>query len=98
MEAGRKPGLFVIQEEETEKPIMAMAITKTNLFRPVTRISATTRAGMTDLAVRSILEEEANRREAKTALLRKARLEQEAQIASRLLHVTPSRKIKAVRV
>lgn len=61
---------------------MAVAITKDNLFRQVARMSATTKAGMTDLAVRSILDAETSLRDAKTARLRSARLEREAQIAA----------------
>jgi hypothetical protein len=57
---------------------MSRVITQDNLFRPV-RSKAETKAEITDQTARSIVGAEAERRDAKTARLRKARLASEAQ-------------------
>ncbi|WP_028032350.1 hypothetical protein [Chelativorans sp. J32] len=56
-------------------------VTKDNLFRKK-GTSAENKAATTDKAFREIIEAEARSREAKTARLRNARLEHEAQQAS----------------
>ena len=56
---------------------MSRVITQDNLFRPV-RSKAETKAEITDQTARSIVGAEAERRDAKTARLRKARLASEA--------------------
>jgi hypothetical protein len=55
---------------------MSSHITEHNLFRPVR--SKSTKADITDHTARTILEAEAERRDAKTARLRAARLAKEA--------------------
>lgn len=52
-------------------------VTQQNLFRPA-RSKAESKADTTNNAARAIIDDEAARREAKTAKLRQARLEQEA--------------------
>lgn len=61
---------------------MAKSITRNNLFQQMIRTPATAKAVMTDDAVRKIVEVETADRDAKTARLRKARLEFEAREAS----------------
>ncbi|MCO5159919.1 MAG: hypothetical protein M9939_02195 [Mesorhizobium sp.] len=56
-------------------------VTQHNLFRPA-RSKAESKAQTTDNAARAIIDDEAARREAKTAKLRQARLEQEARAAA----------------
>jgi hypothetical protein len=53
-------------------------VTERNLFRPKPS-KAATKADITDHAARAIISVEIERREAKTARLRQARLESEAQ-------------------
>ncbi|WEX07855.1 hypothetical protein [Chelativorans sp. AA-79] len=60
---------------------MSDVITQHNLFRP-TRSKAETKADITDNTARAIIDAEAASREAKTARLRKARLEQEERAAA----------------
>ena len=71
---------------------MNQTLTEHNLFKPKTS-KAETKADVTDTAARAIIGEEAKRREAKTAKLRQARLDQEAQLAA----VTEPQKPRAVR-
>lgn len=59
---------------------MSRAVAKQNLFKP-NQSKAETRADITDHAARTIIGDEAARREAKTAKLRQARLENEAKLA-----------------
>ncbi|MCR5858904.1 hypothetical protein [Mesorhizobium sp. J428] len=56
-------------------------VTQQNLFRPA-RSKAESKADTTNNAARAILDDEAARREAKTAKLRQARLESEARSAA----------------
>ncbi len=56
-------------------------VTQQNLFRPA-RSKAESKADTTNNAARAILDDEAARREAKTAKLRQARLESEARAAA----------------
>lgn len=56
-------------------------ITRHDLFRPKPS-KAETKADITDHAARAIIDAEAERREAKTARLRQARLEAEARLAA----------------
>jgi len=56
---------------------MASTVTTGNVFRPKPS-KAETKADITDHAARAIITDEAERREAKTAKLRQARLEREA--------------------
>jgi hypothetical protein len=60
---------------------MSAIITKDNLFRPA-RSKAETKADITDSAARAIIDAEAEKREAKTERLRKARLKMEAEQAA----------------
>lgn len=60
---------------------MSRDIDEQRLFKP--KLSqAETKAGITDHAARAITDEQASRREAKTARLRQARLESEAKLAT----------------
>lgn len=60
---------------------MSDIITEHNLFKPRPS-KAETKADITDRAARTIVGDEAARREAKTARLRQARLENEAKLAT----------------
>lgn len=60
---------------------MSRSITKDTLFTPKAS-KAETKADITNHAVRTIIRDEAARREAKTAKLRQARLENEAKQAA----------------
>lgn len=60
---------------------MARAISEHGVFKPKAP-RAETRADITDHAARAIIRDEASRREAKTARLRQARLENEAKLAA----------------
>lgn len=60
---------------------MSEEITKHNLFRAA-RPKAETRADVTDRAARAIIDAETERREAKSARLKQARLEHEAEVAA----------------
>lgn len=53
-------------------------VTQHNLFRPA-KSKADTKADLTDQTARAIVDAEVDRREAKTARLRQARLEMEAK-------------------
>jgi len=59
---------------------MSDILTEHNLFKP-RQSKAETKADITDRAARTIVGDEAARREAKTARLRQARLEIEAKLA-----------------
>ncbi|SON57334.1 hypothetical protein HDIA_3793 [Hartmannibacter diazotrophicus] len=59
---------------------MNKSITKDNLFPPK-RQKAETKADITDQAARAIIQEEADKRNAKTERLREARLAMEAEQA-----------------
>lgn len=56
---------------------MSTELTEHTLFRP-TRSKSETKADITDQTARAIIEADAERRESKTARLRQARLESEA--------------------
>lgn len=60
---------------------MSDITTEHNLFKPKPS-RAETKADITDHAARTIIEAEAERREAKTARLRQARLKAEAKVAA----------------
>ena len=69
---------------------MSGTITEHNLFRPRPS-KAETKADVTDHAARTIIEDEAARREAKTARLRQARLESEAKLSTAKAPAKPRR-------
>lgn len=75
---------------------MSRVITQDNLFRPV-RSKAETKAEITDQTARSIVGAEAERRDAKTARLRKARLDSEAKAAAAETPAKPRSKTAAPR-
>lgn len=60
---------------------MSDTITDPSLFKPKPS-KAETKADITDHAARTIIDDEAARREAKTARLREARLQEEAKLAA----------------
>ena len=60
---------------------MSRNIDEQRLFKPKPS-KAETKADITDHAARTITDEQASRREAKTARLRQARLENEAKLAT----------------
>ncbi len=72
---------------------MSRAVAKQTLFKP-NQSKAETRADTTDNAARAIIDDEAARREAKTAKLRRARLENEAKLALESPPAEPSRAKK----
>lgn len=65
-------------------------LTEHNLFKPRPS-KAETKADITDRAARTIVDDEAARREAKTAKLRQARLENEAKLATMETPAKPRR-------
>lgn len=69
---------------------MSRTITEHNLLRPA-RSKAETKAEVTDHTARAIIGDEAQRREAKTARLRQARLENEAKPAAAPSSAKPGR-------
>ncbi|BCH26446.1 hypothetical protein [Mesorhizobium sp. L-8-3] len=69
---------------------MNRAVAKQGLFKP-NPSKAETKADITNHAARAITGDEAARREAKTARLRQARLEREAQLASAVSPAEPPR-------
>lgn len=76
---------------------MTDIITEHNLFKPRPS-KAETKADITDRTARTIVGDEAARREAKTARLRQARLETEAKLAAETASArTPRAKAAAPR-
>ncbi|RIK85098.1 MAG: hypothetical protein DCC69_10690 [Hyphomicrobiales bacterium] len=69
---------------------MSGNITEHNLFKPRPS-KAETKADITDQAARTIIGDEAARREAKTARLRQARLENEARLSAAKAPAKPRR-------
>ncbi|MCP1999750.1 hypothetical protein J2S34_002198 [Nitrobacter winogradskyi] len=67
---------------------MGITITKDNLFRPM-RSRMETRADITDQAARDFIRAESEQRDANTARLRQARLENEAKCAAARPTVSP---------
>lgn len=81
---------------------MGITITKDNLFRPM-RSRMETRADITDQAARAFIRAESEQRDANTARLRQARLENEAKFAAaqpipgpRRAKVAASRRARSV--
>ena len=72
---------------------MSDGITEHNLFRPKAS-KAETKADVTNHAARAIIGAEAERREAKTARLRQARMEAEAKLAASAEAVDEKRREK----
>lgn len=72
-------------------------ITQHNLFKPPARSKAESKAQTTDNTARAIIGDEAERREAKTAKLRQARLESEAKAAAEPAPVKAPKAKKAAK-
>lgn len=75
---------------------MTSTITQSNLFKPRPS-KAETKADITDHAARAITDAEIERREAKTAKLRQARLEKETMAAAQEIAEAPRPKPAAKR-
>jgi hypothetical protein len=75
---------------------MSRTIDENTLFKPKAS-KAETKADITNEAARAIIDDEASRREAKTAKLRQMRLDQEAAAAAIPAPVKPARKTPAKR-
>lgn len=76
---------------------MAITITKDNLFRPM-RSKMETRADITDQTARAFIRAESEQRDANTARLRQARLENEAKcVAAQPTASTRRAKVTAPR-
>ncbi|MDW6026680.1 hypothetical protein SAZ10_33505 [Mesorhizobium sp. BAC0120] len=80
---------------------MSRSIAEHALFK-LRPSKAEAKAGVTDHAARTIIDDEAARREAKTARLRRARLENEAKLAAaaaparfRPIKATSTRRVKS---
>lgn len=74
---------------------MVKSLTKDTLFKPQ-RLTAATKAEITKQASHDLVQSETDRRNAKTARLRQARLEMEAQKAAEIAKKPAPRKRRKV--
>ncbi|WP_170971424.1 hypothetical protein [Mesorhizobium sp. GR13] len=88
---GRVRPAFLLSDEEAD---MRKSIKEHELLKPKSS-KAETKADITDLAARAIIGAEAERREAKTAKLRQARMEAEAKLSASPALANKPRRMKS---